>query len=523
MMGVSTTGQGGPETADIVVIGAGHNALVCAGYLAAAGLEVLVVEAGSRIGGNTVTEELSLPGWQHDACSSAHVVLQSNPLIRDDELGLASRYGLRYVHTDPAFVLPVGEDVLVVHRDVDATADELARWSPADGAALRQMMVDWYGGLATAHARWSAGLPPADDDATRRYDALRRRSAWEVVHTTFAHPVARAMMSWLAFATFQPPERPGTGALPAAIASGRLRYGWATPVGGSGALPKALAAYVTDHGGTVLTSAAVAEILLDGGRATGVRTTDGRFYLARRAVVSSAHLSMLPSLLPGPLPAALATAVGAWQPGLALFAVHLALRDDVRFRSRDGGMTAVAGALGSPAGLRRQARGCYEGRIEEDDPWLLVVSSTVVDPGRAPDGGGILKLLTAAPYRLANGQDWDDVLTKAYAERLVAIAGGRLDGLASGDVLAMVAESPCDLTRRNGHNLGGSCHGGEFDLGADGIVPGWPDHRTPLGGLYLTGATTHPGGSVSGRPGRNTARCVLEDLSIDPNTVMPGL
>src|SRR5215213_391158 len=94
-----------PNSVDAVVIGAGHNGLVTAGYLAAAGLEVLVLEAGSAPGGDTITEELTLPGFAHDSCSSAHVLIQNNPLVRDDELGLVSDYGLRYLTTDPAVVL----------------------------------------------------------------------------------------------------------------------------------------------------------------------------------------------------------------------------------------------------------------------------------------------------------------------------------------------------------------------------------------------------------------------------------
>ena len=95
-----------PDSVDVVVLGAGHNGLVCASYLAAAGLKVTVLEARAVAGGNTVTEELTLAGFAHDSCSSAHVLIQSNPLIRDDELNLLSTYGLEYILTDPAVVLP---------------------------------------------------------------------------------------------------------------------------------------------------------------------------------------------------------------------------------------------------------------------------------------------------------------------------------------------------------------------------------------------------------------------------------
>jgi phytoene dehydrogenase-like protein len=148
------------SSSDVIVVGGGHNALITAAYLAAAGLSVVVLEGRQIIGGNTVTEELTLPGWNHDSCSSAHVVLQSNPLIRADELGLISSYGLKYVVTDPAVVIPVaGGELLVIHPDVDRTAEEFARWSVKDAQALRTMMSDWEHGLRNSHAHYSAGLP----------------------------------------------------------------------------------------------------------------------------------------------------------------------------------------------------------------------------------------------------------------------------------------------------------------------------------------------------------------------------
>src|SRR5262245_11466537 len=110
-----------PASADVVVVGAGHNGLTCAAYLALAGLEVVVLEAAGQVGGDTRTEALTLPGFAHDSCSSAHVLVQSNPMIRDDELGLLATYGLRYLYTDPAVVLPQPDgDSLVMHRDLGA-------------------------------------------------------------------------------------------------------------------------------------------------------------------------------------------------------------------------------------------------------------------------------------------------------------------------------------------------------------------------------------------------------------------
>ena len=141
------TGASRMNTADVVVIGAGPNSLIGAAYLAAAGLEVVVLEEQPHVGGNTVTEELTLPGFRHDSCSSAHVLIQTNPVIRDDELGLA-KHGLRYVHTDPAVVLPLADGRR--HRHVSATrsqtAAERARFDPADGEAYLRLLADWESG-----------------------------------------------------------------------------------------------------------------------------------------------------------------------------------------------------------------------------------------------------------------------------------------------------------------------------------------------------------------------------------------
>jgi phytoene dehydrogenase-like protein len=510
-----------PEAVDVVVVGAGHNGLACAAYLAKAGLEVAVLEAADQVGGDTRTEQLTLPGFAHDSCASAHVLIQSNPMIRDDELGLLSTHGLRYLRTDPAVVLPQADgDILVMHRDLVGTADEIARFSTSDAAEFTALMKEWQDGLATVHGRWSSHLPLGDSEAAGRYRALRRQSAWEVVHRRFSHPVVRSFVLWLAMATIQDPRRQGTGFLPSSLTAGRLSFGWTTPVGGSQALPDALTALIRANGGAVACSSPVDRIETGGGRASAVATTHRRRVRARRAVVCSAHLATLADLLDGvPTPPDLAEARDRWRPGLSVFAVHAALRADLEYASPTGPLRSAAAGLGSPDGIARQIDAHHRGEPDATDPWLLVVGQTAVDPSRAPDGHGTFKILTIAPYQRSDGRDWAEA-KHGYAAALVDLVRARAVGLADRDILALRAESPVDVAAHNPHNLGGSCHGGEFVTSGGGVIPGWPAYATSVPGLFLTGATTHPGGSVSGRPGRNAARAVLTDLGIDPARVM---
>lgn len=513
-----------PRRAEVLVVGAGHNSLVCAAYLARAGLEVVVLESEPSLGGNTRTEALTLPGFSHDSCSSAHVLIQNNPLVRDDELGLVADQGLRYLTTDPAVVMPQDDgDLLVMRPDLAATTAELARWSSADARAFELMVAEWRGGLGAAHGRWSSHLPQPDDDDTRRYLELRRRSAWDVVHERFEHPVVRSFVLWLAMATIQDPRRPGTGFLPSSLAVGRLDHGWTTPVGGSQALPDALVRVIEAHGGRVVCDAAVAQVLTDGERAHGVRLADGRELRADLAVVAGSHLARLAGMVEGAAPGAdLVEARDRWRPGLSVLAVHAALRGDLGF-GPDGLASAAAG-LGTAEGFARQLDRFAAGEADTEDPWLLVVNQTAVDPSRRPDaGGGTFKILTIAPEQLSGGRSWAGE-KNAVGERLVELVRRRCRGLEVDDILAMRTESPLDVAAHNPQNLGGSCHGGEFvpPSGAtdDEVLAGWQRYDTDLPGLFLTGSTTHPGGSVSGRPGRNAARTVLTSLGLDPRLVM---
>jgi phytoene dehydrogenase-like protein len=324
----------------------------------------------------------------------------------------------------------------------------------------------------------------------------------------------------MAMATIQDPRRPGTGFLPSSLTTGRLAFGWSTPRGGSGALPDALVRLIEQHGGRVVCSASVDCVEVEDGRAVAVRTTAGARVRARRAVVSSAHLAQLAEMLQGADPPDdLVEARDRWRPGLSVFAVHAALRGDLAFPTSTGPVASVAAGLGTPEGLARQIDAFHRGEADATDPWVLVVNQSVVDPSRVPGGGGTFKILTIAPYERRDGRSWADTRDD-YADQLMDLVRARSTGLEQAEVLAVRPESPVDVAGHNAHNLGGSCHGGEFELPDGSIIPGWPSYRTSVAGLFVTGATTHPGGSVSGRPGRNAARTVLTDLGLDPGAVM---
>jgi phytoene dehydrogenase-like protein len=155
------------------------------------------------------------------------------------------------------------------------------------------------------------------------------------------------------------------------------------------------------------------------------------------------------------------------------------------------------------------------GAVETDDPVLLAVCPTMVDPARAPPGKHTVKVIGFQPYDLPHGpQHWDEIkheVSQANLDYLRRFATNLTDD----KILARVVESPLDLERMNPHNWRGSCHGGAQNAAQSAHmrpVPGWASHRMPIAGLYQTGSTTHPGGSISAGPGRNAAAVMLKDL-----------
>jgi phytoene dehydrogenase-like protein len=513
---------------DILVIGAGHNALVAAAYLARAGLSVTILEARDVIGGGTVTEELTAPGFKHDTFSTGHPWLMTNPVLARDELGILAD-GLSYVGNDPVVVLPFRDGSSVTFwRDPQRTAAEFARYSARDAQALLDLYAEWER-LKPVHMTravsepGAAPAPEIDPALAAHYDALREKTAWQDVHDRFESEQARALFLWFGNALVQPIDRPGTGHLPV-TAPAAWNHGWMNAIGGSSRLAEHLARAVVAHGGRIVTGARVARILVEGERATGVRTGDGTEYRGRRAVLSSMHFTDLPEKLGVTLPPAFVAGTKAWRAGPGLVVVHLAVPENPRARTHGGPVASVLIAQSSTAGVAGMLDAIAGERLTERDPYMLCACSTWIDPSRAPNGMGTLKVITMAPYALdGDPANWD-AAKEDYADFLVAEFAGLVEGFDPQAVLGRCVHSPLDIERRNPSFYRGAAQGGEMvpdQMGLNRPVTGWAHYRMPVAGLYQTGTSAHPGGPVSGWPGRHAAKAILEDLQIDWRRVMP--
>ena len=523
--------------ADIVVAGAGHNSLITACYLAKAGYRCLVLDARPVPGGGSTTEEILLPGYGIDTCATGHTLIRVNPLLTRDELGLIADYGLRYIDPDPVahVAFPDGEQ-LTMWLDRDRTAEQIERFSRADAAAYRRLLAEYdeVKSVFSESQFTPVGFGPslearlAEHPRGRLWQRRRQLSALDVIRHEFGSRHVQAFMLWMAFQTNQAADVPGSGVLAYSLIFGRQQRSWSIIPGGSGQLISALTRYLTDHGGTVLCDKQVTRLLLDGDRCAGVETADGGQYRAGKAVLSTIHVTRLRDMAPaGAWPEEFHYAIDTYDVGIPGFGVYLAASAPPVFESRDGGRhTAVsAGTVGWPDDVIRLGQDLRAGRFVADVPWLLVATPTLADPTRAPEGMHTVKLLSQQVYELPAGMPGWEAVKAEHAKRQLEHLRLSAPGFTDEVILARLVKSPADYERLNPHMVHGAFHGGDRGVAQSGALrpaPGWAAHRMPIAGLYQTGATTHPGGSITGAPGRNAAIVLLHDLGHDPAEVMSG-
>ena len=521
--------------ADVVVAGAGHNSLIAAAYLTRAGHRCLVLDARPVPGGGVASEELLLPGFRLDSCSTGHTLIQTNPVLADDELGLIADRGLAYIEPDPVahVVFPDGES-LTMWLELERTCEEIARFSSADAQAYRRLLADYDSvkDVFSGQRFTPVGLGPGFEERLRGRPGttrwLRRAaiSAWDVVRHEFESRHVRSFMLWMAFQTGQPVDSAGSGPLAYSIIFGRQRRSWTLPCGGSGELARALVEVIEDGGGEVLCNRRVVSLVLRDGRCVGVQTADGERYMADKAVLSTIHVKDLVTMAPAEAWGEdFLYGVETYDAGISAFAAHYATTEPPRYPQRDGSeLTAVcAGVAGWPEDIVRMGRDVKEGRLVRDGAWLLFPTPTVADPSRAPAGRHTVKILGMQPYDPGDGPgQWAELRGEIAAIHLAHLRRAA-PNLTDATILGELIVSPPDLERSNPHMWHGTFHGGDRSLAYSGSlrpVPGWAQHRMPIPGLYQTGGTTHPGGSVTGGPGRNAAIIMLTDLGQDAQEVM---
>jgi phytoene dehydrogenase-like protein len=521
-----------------IVIGAGHNGLVCAAYLAKAGLRPLVLEARDEVGGCAVTHELS-PGVRVPAL--AHTTALRADVARD--LGLDAQ-GLHATTPATSVCVPADGRALVLARDTSRGARTLADWSARDAAR-------WPEFVARADALTSAmraildQVPPSIDapspgelwdllQAGRRLRGIGRGGLYDLLRwgpmaiadlaaEWFETPALRAAICARGVFGMQAgPRSAGTAAawLLQTAHEGHPTGAIRVVAGGPGSLAAALAVAATGAGAEIRRGARVARIEVDdAGGVRGVVLESGEAVEAG-AVVSGADPkhTFLQLVDPVHLQPSFRQQVINFRARGVVAKVNLVVSGLPAVTGLDrAGVTpeqALAGRLlvGDHPDEFERAYDCTKYGRMSDRPWLEVVVPTLTDTGLAPAGRHVLSIYAQyAPYALRDG-DWDQsrqALGDLVVSRLSEIMPDVRARIAASEVL-----TPLDLERRYGLTGGHIFHGEHAldQMYAMRPLLGWSQHRTPIRGLYLCGAGTHPGGGVTGAPGAHAARVIAKDL-----------
>ena len=502
-----------------IVIGAGHNGLVCAAYLGRAGFDVTVLEQADQPGGCILTEE-RVPGYRMNIGAIEIGGIVDSGIV--DELGLRD-VGLRLIDQPQTAVIHTPGATLAFHRSLDATTTHISDvLSPAAA-------TEWRAFAGLADAVWGLfGLvddvpPPAFGDLARlAQDGYGERGnaifeavlspAQAVLATHLADPHLRTAAAAFGAHAEIPPWLPGSGVFAFLLPGGHGGTG-ARPVRGSGGLIDALVTVIERRGGRVRCAAPVSGVRLSEVGVAGVTLASGEEVDAD-VVVSSVDVGRLAAMLPTddrtePIRRAAKRTHGGMY-NVAELKVDLAL---------DGTPAAALGGPGDPGALRMLApdadvgaafRAILDGRLPDPMPVMFALPS-VTDPTLAPEGRAVGWVSAFVPARRADGRAWPAANDEAARAALATVERFVPGTLAR--ITDSVVTGPAEWEARTGNPGGNPNH---LDLTLDQMLGSRPAaglarYETPVRGLYLSGAGTHPGGGVTGQPGRNTARAILGD------------
>ena len=523
---------------DAIVIGAGHNGLTCAAYLARAGVKTLVLERRGVVGGATLTEEFH-PGFRNSVFSYL-VSLLDRAVI--DDLQLA-KHGLTLLPRPGGALSILPGDHMYLPRDVAKAQQAIARFSPADAESYPQFeeMLGDMGNLVREVAR---SVPPnfgggwtdlwrlfKTANNFRRLPAERQlqltefmtMSVGDFLDRWFESDPLKGMYGFEGvIGNYASAYTPGTAYVLLHHVFGDVdgRTGaWAYARGGMGAIAESLANAARSFGAQVLTDAGVAEVITDKGRGMGVALEDGRRFSAR-VVAANVHPRVLFGQLIDPelTPPEFRRRIGGYRSESATFRMNLALSELPRFESLahdEDGLAAMRNTIDICPSLD-YINAAYDDAKRDGwarQPVVSMCIPTLVDDTLAPPGCHVMSLFCQHFRRhLPDGRDWDEA-GEEVADHIVDTVARYAPNLKAA-IVGRQINSPLDIERKL-NMLGGDIFHGKLSL--DQVfslrpVGGFADHRMPIDGVYLCGSGAHPGGGVSGLPGKNAAAQILKDV-----------
>jgi phytoene dehydrogenase-like protein len=528
-------------SSDALIIGGGHNGLVCAAYLAAAGLKVTVLEQRAVVGGAAVTEEFH-PGFRNSV--AAYTVSLLNPkVIQDLEL---PRFGLRVVERKVSNFLPT-EDGRYLIVGEGRTAAEVAKFSARDAARLDEygarlgVVADVLRDLVletppnAVEGSWRVALPELLRAAQvggrlRKLDMSMRRELLSLFATSAgdyldgwfeSNPIKAAYGFDGIVGNYASPYTPGSAYVLLHHVFGEVngkKGAWGHAMGGMGAITQAMAKSAQARGAVIRVATPVREVLVEGDRAVGVVTASGET-LRAAAVISNLNPKLLyQKLLPATaLPEEFRERISRWRCGSGTFRMNVALSELPDFTCLPGKAAAehhTSGIIIAPT-LAYMEQAYFDARSRgwSRHPVVEVVIPSTLDDSLAPPGQHVASLFCqhVAP-QLPNGESWDSH-REAVADLMIDTVNAYAPNFKA-SVLGRQINSPLDLERTFGLVGGDIMHGA---LSLDQMFSarpmlGYGNYRGPLHGLYMCGAGTHPGGGVTGAPGHNAAREIISDF-----------
>jgi phytoene dehydrogenase-like protein len=522
------------STYDIVVAGGGHNSLTATAYLAASGLKVLVLERNAWLGGGVVTQEVTVPGFRHDLHSTAHMLLQANPLLRDDELGLLARFGLKYIRPEisVATIFDDGSTVLTYH-DLDKTCESMATLSPRDAESYRRhvehsrkLLPMFVSGLFAPPAPFGTFMSMLEQSREgRALIGVMQKSAYDIIDEVFESPKLKIHFMKYSSEAMAAPEEKGTGLIFSMLVGFVHAYHGGFPKGGSSGLTDSLSRCIEHHGGEIRTQSDVSRVIVERGKAVGVALKSGEEIRAKRGVIGCFHPHLLKNYVAGVDPAILEDARRT-QPGpYSSIVVNYALNSAPVYESLAGlPSPLIVECVSADLKTVRQEFDSLRYGIMPEAVSLVCAINTNHDPSRAPAGKSILYMYNFAPYELTDGGParWDDI-KEAVADWMLEGYRHYASNVGRDNIIARHVSCPRDNERTNLSFQKGDISGiGRYLYQFLGRrpTPELSQYAVPgIEGLYLCGPFMHPGGGVIGG-GRAVAVKMMLDLGINFDQVV---